>query len=96
MADDAAVFLLGSREKSGDSRVIKGMLKLSQVRMNREALSAALMSRHPAMALGWLAMTPTDLPLRRIKAVMIFLAKYCWYSITSPLSAKVRMISIMS
>ena len=72
------------------------MLKLSQVRMNRDALSAALMSRQPAMALGWLAMTPTDLPFRRMKAVMIFRAKYCWYSITSPLSARVRMTAIMS
>ena len=35
------------------------MLKASQVRMNLEALSEASMSIAPALALGWLAITPT-------------------------------------
>ncbi len=42
-----------------------GMLKQSQVRMNRAAFSEALMSRQPANWVGWLATMPTGRPSMR-------------------------------
>ena len=44
-----------------------GMLKQSQVRTNRAAFSEALMSRHPANCVGWLATMPTGRPSTRPK-----------------------------
>ncbi len=41
------------------------MLNASQNRTKRAALRLALMSSTPAMNLGWLAMMPTDGPLKR-------------------------------
>ena len=55
--------------------VRSGILKASQNRMKRVALSAASTSRQPASTLGWLAMMPMGRPLRRAKAVIIFWAK---------------------
>jgi len=49
-----AEFLLGAREKNPgtSSKVIKGMLKASQKRTKRCALTEALMSRTPARNAG--------------------------------------------
>jgi hypothetical protein len=43
-----------------------GILNASQKRINLEALSEQLMSRHPAINLGWLAITPMLLPFNLI------------------------------
>nr|CRL71905.1 hypothetical protein CPGR_00786 [Mycolicibacter nonchromogenicus] len=51
-----------------------GMLKQSQVRMNRAAFSEALMSRQPANWVGWLATIPTVRPSIRPKPTMMFCA----------------------
>jgi hypothetical protein len=47
--------------------VSSGMLKASQKRIKRVALSEASMSRQPASDLGWLAMMPMVRPLSRAK-----------------------------
>ncbi len=50
------------RKPGTSTRVTTGMLKASQVRTKRAAFSAALMSRVPAMDIGWLATMPTEWP----------------------------------
>ena len=51
------------------------LLKLSQNRTKRAALSDPLMSRAPARTCGWLATMPTVLPPRRANPVRMFCAK---------------------
>jgi len=53
------------------------MLKQSQKRMKRLALSLASMSSTPARYAGWLATIPTERPAKRAKPMMMFLAKFC-------------------
>ena len=72
------------------------MLKASQNRMNRAALSEAFTSRTPAKNRGLLAMTPTGLPMIRMKATTMFLAQNSWGSKISPLSATDAMTFFMS
>ena len=62
------------RKPGTSTSVTSGMLKASQKRTNRAALRLALMSSTPAMNFGWLAMMPTDWPLKRAKQVMTFFA----------------------
>ena len=72
------------------------MLKASQKRTKRAALTEALMSSAPAITFGWLATTPTGCPSRRAKPTTMFIAKYCWTSKKSPLSTTIRTTSLMS
>src|SRR5450759_1241417 len=72
------------------------MLKASQNRMNRAALSEAFTSRTPAPKRGLLAITPTGLPMIRMKATTIFLAQYSWGSNISWLSATAAMTFFIS
>ena len=76
--------------------VSMGMLKASQKRMKRVALSEALMSRQPAMTCGWLAMMPTVRPLSRAKQTMMLGAKNSWGSKYVPLSTMALITAFMS
>ena len=67
-------WVVPGRKPGTSTRVTIGMLNASQKRMKRAALRLALMSSTPAMNFGWLAMMPTDWPLKRAKQVMMFLA----------------------
>ena len=71
-------------------------MKQSQVRIKRAALSEALMSIQPAIALGWLATTPTDRPFMRINPVTILVAYMAWVSKNSCPSAISRITSLIS
>ncbi|SIN56419.1 Uncharacterised protein [Mycobacteroides abscessus subsp. abscessus] len=62
------------RKPGTSSRVMIGMPKQSQVRMNRAAFSDALISRQPANWVGWLATMPTLRPSMRPKPTMMFCA----------------------
>src|SRR5512147_1049714 len=57
------------RKPGTSSKVTTGMLKQSQKRMKRAALSEALISSTPASTAGWLATTPTGRPPSRGKQV---------------------------
>jgi hypothetical protein len=73
--DDAAVLLAVPGRKPGTStKVTSGMLKASQKRTKRAALTEASMSRQPASTSGWLATMPTGGPSMRAKPMMMFLA----------------------
>ena len=72
------------------------MLKASQKRMNREALSEAETSRTPALNLGLLAITPTGRPMILMKATTIFFAQSSWASNISPPSATAAITFFMS
>jgi hypothetical protein len=62
------------RKPGTSTNVTSGMLKQSQNRTKRAALTDASMSRQPARCLGWLATTPTERPPSRAKPQMMFLA----------------------
>ena len=62
------------RKPGTSTKVTSGMLKALQNRMNRAALSEALMSRTPDSTIGWLAMTPTVRPRMRAKPTTMFIA----------------------
>jgi hypothetical protein len=67
--DDAAELLVVPGRKPGTStNVTSGMLKQSQKRTNRAALTEASMSRQPARCFGWLATTPTERPPTRARS----------------------------
>ncbi len=55
-------------------KVIRGMLKASQVRTKRAPLAEASMSSTPASWAGWLPTTPTANPSRRAKPQMMLRA----------------------
>src|SRR5947208_842105 len=84
------------RKPGTSTNVTSGMLKASQKRTKRAALTEALMSSAPAITFGWLATTPTGCPSRRAKPTTMFIAKYCWTSKKSPLSTTIRTTSLMS
>jgi len=62
------------RKPGTSTRLITGMLYASQIRMNRAALSEALMSSTPDIDFGWLAMKPTERPTMRPKPVTMLVA----------------------
>lgn len=73
------------RNPGTSSMATSGMLKQSQNRMNRAALSLASMSSAPARWFGWLATNPTVLPAILPNPITMFCAncsciskKYCW------------------
>ena len=70
------MFLLDTWEKPvTSSNVISGILNESQNRINLAALSEELISKLPAITLGWLHTSPTTFPSMRAKPMTIFLAK---------------------
>ena len=73
----------------------RGILKASQKRIKRVALSEALISRQPARKLGWLAIMPMTWPLQRAKAVIMFWAYWREGSMKSPLSTMALMTSFI-
>ena len=62
------------RKPGTSSKVTRGMLKASQVRMNLAALIDASMSKHPAKTLGWFATTPMVLPSSLANPMIMFSA----------------------
>ena len=60
------------RKPGTSTNVTSGMLKALQKRMNRLALSEALMSSAPASTEGWLAMMPIVRPRMRPKPTTMF------------------------
>lgn len=59
--------LTPGKKPDTSSNVMIGILKASQVRMKRAALSDESMSKPPAKAFGWLHTRPTDSPAIRAK-----------------------------
>ena len=55
------------RKPGTSSKVTSGMLKQSQKRTKRAALTEESMSSTPASTLGWLPTMPTGRPFRRAK-----------------------------
>ena len=72
------------------------MLNASQKRMNRAALTHALMSSTPASTAGWLATMPTLCPPRWANPQMMLAAKSRCTSKNSPSSTTRRSTSCMS
>ena len=75
------------------SNVTIGMLKASQKRIKRPALSAESQSSTPASTKGWFATNPTVSPSIRPKPMTMFWAKSCCISIKSESSATAMIIS---
>ena len=61
-------------EPGTSTKVSNGMLNASQKRMKRAALREESQSNTPAMKAGWFAMIPVEIPLKRAKPTMMFLA----------------------
>ena len=68
------------RNPGTSSKVTSGMLKASQKRTKRAALTEASMSRQPARTEGWLATIPALRPPKRAKPTTMLGAYAAWTS----------------